>query len=489
MPTRRRLAAPPAWRAPAPRPSGPETSLRGSPPPDEPDPGEAPPDEPGPAYPRWALAHGRGGLLPSLDELAARAQAAREAREDAGLVARCADERRTLLWARDVRELRSRCRISLGAFLHRGRWYDLSQTISANAEPEFAKSEMLADFVPKYAGRKHSDWAVLERNVVRDSQYHVMGNFWDDDLGVMLGAVRLALQLVASGTMPAAVGPDLDRLYGDARGRIRSGTLPIVLSSDPGGADDRGALAVTEDGRVAGIWPHTGGWFARTVVEINVAYGPTLVSAALADYLLWWAWRLHSYWRRSGDPTTYYTGVACARLAFAELASIGGLLLHESVHFQIGPHCQAGADPTGKGTAQAQGLECLHHRLEMAWIARAASLYNLPAPPTRLFVFDPAYTSTLLRMASGASADSKHGEAWQNIRFIDEKELFDGSRIDVRNEGSASEFEYVEGDGCGDGSFEAQIHFATVGTKAEVESSVPASCSSSGLDELIRASV
>lgn len=395
------------------------------------------------------------------------------------------------VWASEVESLRSRCTLDLGEmFLDPGA-VTLRAQLPSGYQPTTLKQDMLKEFVPEYMSANRIDWSTIADNVVANDQPEVMGCYWSGKGGVLHFAVLHALQMIAAGSLSNSIGLGAVDRFVAACSLIRKGELEIILSA--GGTPDRSVLFATSDGRVACEW--VGGdddapWTALTFTAIELA--PVLVGgAAFADYLLWWAWRLHSYWVETGkyNGNVYYTGLAAARLAYAEIAKIGSLILHECGHLPFlagsqGAHCTDVWD---------KGLDCPQDVMEPMWLGRAAVLYNLPAPHTPESTLDSVLDATAREMASGGNPASEI-YVWAGITTVDLQLLFgnvwverDGTRhvtgvshVVSSTSGSHGAAEAHGVDGCPAGKFDVQITWRPTGTTAEVFLEIPEPCSSTG---------
>ncbi len=412
-----------------------------------------------------------------------------QATEDDGTI--CYPQDNVAVWASNVEWLSSRCTLDLGEMFLGTSGVTLRAQLPSGYQPRTLQQDMLKEFIPDYMTANRIDWSIIAKNVVANEQVEVPGCYWTDPGGVLHFAVLHALQMIAAGSLGNSLGLGAVQRFVAACNLIRQGDLEIILSA--GGTADRSVLFVASDGRVACEW--VGGdedapWTALTFTAIELA--PVLVgSAALADYLLWWAWRLHSYWEETGrfDGNVYYTGLAAARLAFAEIAKIGSLILHECGHLPFQPGSQ-GAHCTD---VWDNGLDCPQDVMEPMWLGRAAVLYNLPAPHTPEPTLDSVLDAAAREMASGGNP-AEEADVWADITTVDLQLLFgnvwvelDGTRhvtgvstVSVETPGSAGALEAHGSEGCPAGTFDVKITWRPTGTTAVVKIEIPEPCSSTG---------
>ncbi len=334
----------------------------------EPDDAEVPPPWNSARYAGWQFRHAPAGYGRTLADLAAAAQQRREERKYGEPIDPvCGDEQLEVAWARDVRLLRDRCRIDIGPMVVNGATLSLAPVLPEGYEPRTSKREMFQAYMPEYMGADRIGWHSIATNIRVNQQPKIKGCFWDEGDGVMFRATCHALQLIAASRMPNTVSQGLKDRYEDTRADIRAERLEVHLSDAARLGSDEAVLVMTADGRIT--VGHLGKGEAIASTAFVIALGQSLLEQAiLADYLLWWAWRLHSRSLEDTNPATYYAGLGCAKVAFAELAYIAAVILHEHVHFEIWNHCQY---LDGSGTA------CPRKKMEVLGLGRFAALYGL----------------------------------------------------------------------------------------------------------------
>ncbi len=318
----------------------------------------------------------------------------------------CPEEPLVVAWARDASSLRDRCRINIGNMRVGGANVSLSTAIPKGYQPKTSRKQMFRDFLGDYMAANRVDWDDLAENIKGDDTPGYKGCFWDSGGGMLYRATLHALQMIACTTMPASVSDGLRERFVAVRDKVRSGTLNVVLSIDARGGDERSAIVVGPAGEVTAGFIGSGTAFAWEKEKIWLGQMLT-ANALLADYLLWWAWRLHSSADENYSDARYYTGLGCARLALAELGFIASLLLHEDVHRDIDPHCQFDdGSPTG----------CPHKKLQVLGLGRFATKFNLPPTFTRLSTSGAAPFNTMAFGRSAGRIADGQGDAWHERR-------------------------------------------------------------------------
>lgn len=428
-------------------------------------------------------------------------------------------EQRVAVFCDDVRGLANRCRIDLGTHYYLARAYPSQPraevVLPPGYEPSTEKSDMWRDFAPEYFDDKRLAWADLRANIKADYQAKVPGLFWDDEHGYMNWAVVHALQLVATGNMQGVLTDEMRALFSSCRDAVRSGSYPLYLS--PIGASTAGLLFVTDQGRVACEPTGDSSWKAIALREVSLS--PYYrVTAALADYLLWWAWRCHGYWKQTGNEHYFYTGQSCVRLALAECARIGGTLVHEWVHIQgYWPgHCR-GVNPVtvaellGGGAATGAVLtnpltwvggaaavilatsldvvqyDCVHYTLQHAWTLRACVLNNLPMPVSfEVGASDWNDAVNLIDRGFGMHSGYWDG-VFSGLTTIDAVAPVGAALVTHQEPGLRSWYEGIWGfaavplgEGCDDVMYDMSVNYDIKSTQARLRFTVPELCSSSG---------
>lgn len=386
----------------------------------------------------------------------------------------CYVGRRSVL-SKNVAQLKDQCRIYIGEMTYRGDPYRLSAEVPRGYQPSTDKDAMFEMFFPEYMSADRADWTTLRANIVSNYQDNVEGCFWEEG-GVMVRATLHALQMIAAGSMPNDYPADLKATFDDARETIRDGDLWLSLSNE--GAPDACGMFISPEGRVsAENFDREPNWLGRNSWG-TIQLAPALLEqAALADYLLWWAWRMHSRIAEGdGGNHEYRVGLACAKIALAEVGYIGAVILHECVHALggIGGHCVDWFSKVG----------CPQDKVEMSWVGRAATLYNLTAPwsPINSYISD-ALAPQALSVAQGSADADEFREVWDNLQFIDGTAYFNGFSVALDKIHGAVDNVGAD-DGCFDGAFKTHVTYTTNGSTATVDFDVPEPCSKSGARHL-----
>lgn len=220
--------------------------------------------------------------------------------------------------------------------------------VQAHLDPSYeastSKDDMLSEYLPLFWNKRSVSWETAHKNVSKWwDQDKVMGLFWDDGWGYMHRAMLYAVQMLHM-YADEAIDPSPEKYasYSAAKLRsvIESGDLPLAVTNDqiittPHGTQyiKIGALGTvqtyisTDVKYVAVTFFDTDAF--QTAIQI-----PTVMrlKAATADYLFWWAHRLHSHYSETGKLDHWWVGLLCARAALAELSQIAGIIVQEYVH-------------------------------------------------------------------------------------------------------------------------------------------------------------
>ena len=421
------------------------------------------------------------------------------------------DQERLAVNIEDVASLRDRCLLNLGAHY----WVagaDLVVNLRSGHEPTTSKNEMFSDFVPEYMDRKDVSWGILADNLVANDQDETPGCFWNEVSGFMVRAVLHALAMIGCGPKMSGLGSINEDLYDDLRATIRAGNLALAL--DNGGFDYESAILVDSDGSVA---------IASTgnPSRVAIAFWTASLSkflrrdAALADYYLWWAWRLHSLAKSSGGENYRVAGMTCARLAFACIGRIASTIVHEWVHTQgywpghcRGPSPDAGLAFLSAGAGMVasaawetvnwwafflttaltrdEGYHCRHNVLEFAAMALFSGTYDLPTTPTmyRDGLASQSDWDALADMLPSWPGSPEWDGLWSRVYFINDSSdrLLNGSDT-LGFAGSYSLYEGIWGfsaileeDSCASGTFQITTIFAETSMTAQFTWTIPDAC-------------
>ncbi len=431
-------------------------------------------------------------------------------------------EKRAAVFSDDVRDLRDRCQIDLGRHYALSKIHpaapDAVATLPAGYEPITDKSEMWADFAPDYWRANRVAWSDLRANIKADYQSRVAGLFWDDEHGYMNWAVVHALQLIANTTLKDLLGDEKEELFEACREAVRGGDLPLYLS--PLGSTSDSLLRVTDQGEVSATDPTEVGWKGIALLEISLSpYYRS--SAALADYLLWWGWRCHSYWKESGSEYHWYVGQSCVRLALAECARIGGTIVHEFVHTQgyWPTHCRGSSpDATAEWLAvgHAAGLvatapwtwfggavvqflvsaanvepyTCVHNTLQHVYTGRACTRFNLPLPLTFLSTNTNEAQAAALAASGVSATDSAWDGVFASLWATGAYDPVDGTTLSTSQVGGWAWYEAIwgfaatpQGSGCDAATYTIGVVYDINGTTGTISWNIPPLCSNSGTNE------
>lgn len=221
----------------------------------------------------------------------------------------------------------------------------LTASLPLNYEASTSKDEMLSEYLPAFWDELPLSWEQAHANVSnRWNQPLQVGLFWDDGWGFMHRAMLYAMQVLHQHADQARddTGSGYSKFDADElRNQIAAGTLPLYVTSDQLLTTSQGSreVVISPLGHVSmdvsGI-----SYYAVTleVIEIPVVMQ---IFAGIADYYFWWAHRLHSSARETGNLEHWWVGLLCARAALSEIVQMAAIITHEWTHMTTGSgfHC------------------------------------------------------------------------------------------------------------------------------------------------------
>jgi hypothetical protein len=348
---------------------------------------------------------------------------------------------------------------------------------AVNQRPSTAEREdVFATLVPAWVTDRDASGAPsFERRFERRELQpkSPWGLFWSTEDGYLIDAMKLALQMLYTGVSslesgvlsPANAPHSFANVVVDPCGYGSSAIVRSWL------LDGRWSLEWREFGERASSTDirleiaDTGAPFiVRTPPSIpgqaawaysnRVRVGANIIAeAAIADYLLWWAWRLLRYVRcraialgladrdyvipdvpgvaarrqdfgewpdwlgymaqlpRRARPLAWDYAVAklCARLALGAVATMAGLIAHEMGHI-------SGSSPRGWKSGETphhcrgrDGANCCADFVDVATVHTALARYGLPKPPT-----PSVAVGAPQRFWSGTAATRLHTGDWRS---------------------------------------------------------------------------
>ncbi len=252
----------------------------------------------------------------------------------------------------DLPTLSGRCSITLGTFGSGSGAIELTATVPAGYEPSRSRGEMkralLGDWLDWCVPAGEADWAQADRCILWTSNNRP-GLFWDDGHGyyfkALLHAVRTVHGFAAYTKSLPSIASKCGYSAGSIRDKIETGRDWLVSANGICTASSP-TIQVTTDGRVQVAFPGGDplidhGAFA-VAGNVYMCANNYKWRAALADYLLWWAWRLYGY--ALDESRSYHDMLVaqmCAVTAMAEITAIARLIVHELGHLFGSPyHCR-----------------------------------------------------------------------------------------------------------------------------------------------------
>lgn len=267
------------------------------------------------------------------------------------------------------------CEINLAPSATSGVGALLHARVPVGWEPTRSKGEMkeayLADWLDRCVPGGAADWSSANRALHFDEDDVAPGLFWTDGWGYYHGFLLHAIRtvygyravvdkddLATFATTCKMSGSKIAEL--EAEGKVWLRSREMWCTNDPT------LVSVDVNAWPSAVFPEDGvGALGVKVIheaftsggKVRLCANAVKWRAALADYYLWWAWRLYDYalYLRDLDPfgdwkLYYYMGSMCARCAMAEIVNVAGLLVHELGHkFGNSYHCVDSSDEAVAG--------------------------------------------------------------------------------------------------------------------------------------------
>jgi hypothetical protein len=275
------------------------------------------------------------------------------------------------------------CRIHLGTHgLLAGRGdpnSELQLALSAAYVPTTTKAAMLSDFVPKWKSfiDATADHGITWQGIADAIDFRFTnesGLYWDEGQGYFQRFLMFSLRTIAAFSAYAHHGEErspwtsasdlhaikavtercgidsptalrdriADRIF--LRSNSPGDLVSPLVQTFTGTIDGHSAvLEQDEDGRLVAT-VSSFEWGMMVPLDTVMVREVYRIDAATADYLLWWAHRLHSYWTANGDEQAWRVGVCCARFAIGKVVAFAARMVHEFGHMPGGSkwHCSFG---------------------------------------------------------------------------------------------------------------------------------------------------
>lgn len=246
-----------------------------------------------------------------------------------------------------VEKLRNVCIVSLGTNWQYGQ---MSARVPPCYAPDTPQMDMLEMFLPWWLARLDLTDAAVD-GLVGEPSLPFGGLFWPQ--GYFRQAVKWALRTLSGfadslDVFPSVFADRCDTSPSELKAAIRGHNMwtidldPAMAYVPLGCGQDSISLRVTDGlGADAGLergqviasrdWGGVGlAWNGTRRVHLCSGWQ---AEAALADYYLWQAHRLHS-WANEGDGDIWdlWMGMMCARAALSEIVELAAIILHEWSH-------------------------------------------------------------------------------------------------------------------------------------------------------------
>ena len=255
--------------------------------------------------------------------------------------------------------------------LNLGRYadFDLIAHVPRDFEPTLERDAMLSAYLGPWLDVHTLSFDDAEANVKKWKQGEPEGLFWTGEGGYLVRAWLWAIVTTHSFAHLVDDITDATRYAPvDYREMVEQGKLSLrfILGSGTPGYIEHNA-----DGRIVSHNPdnHPLAWtyFGQIRIKANTRLWPQL-----ADYYMWWAWRLYA-WAREGDGgyLEEFMGLCCARAAMAEIAQMATLIVHEVGHLKGSSyHCHSGVG----------FFDCSQYLMEWTFLHRTLAALGLPLP-------------------------------------------------------------------------------------------------------------
>lgn len=270
-----------------------------------------------------------------------------------------------------VRHLGGQTRINLGA---RDTGSTIERTVPCDYLHTSTRREMLESFLPDFLELRDLEWSEYAANIVTYQGTTEFGLFWDDGWGYMHQALLYALVLIRahggeSQDLTGTTGYDPAVISSAVHGRrlnlVVGGHLPLTRWGAP-------RLRALADGTFE-VRQGSGPYYAITYGQ-RIHIADIMTSwAASADYLFWWAQRLHSRWVETLNIEDFVVGQLCARAALADVATIASIVVHEYWHKHTAHsfHCK-----NLTGTSH----DCAAYAVQYTFLMGVVAVHALPMP-------------------------------------------------------------------------------------------------------------